>query len=173
MPIPGPSAVIAALSVSGLPTNRFVFEGFLPAKSQARKSHLESLQNETRTQIFYESPHRILDCLDDLLDVMGPDRDLFIARELTKKFETSYLASVADCLDRMKKDPVQQKGEFVLVLAGRNKEAQTEKQLREGLRVLQLLVSELPLNRAARLASEITGAPKNTLYRSAVQDKQS
>jgi len=172
VPIPGPSAVIAALSVSGLPSDRFVFEGFLPARSQARKSHLEALQNEPRTLVFYESPHRILDCLEDLLDVMGPDRDLFIARELTKKFETSHLASITECLARLQEDAVQRKGEFVLVLAGKSKDSQKQTQLREGLRVLQLLASELPLTRAARLAAQITGAPKNALYRSALQDEQ-
>jgi len=172
VPIPGPSAVIAALSVSGLPSDRFVFEGFLPARSQARKAHLGSLKNEPRTLIFYESPHRILDCLKDLRDVMGPDRDLFIARELTKKFETSQLASITDCLTRLQEDPVQRKGEFVLVLAGKSKGEQKEIQLREGLRVLQLLVAELPLNRAARLAAEISGAPRNALYKSALEDQQ-
>lgn len=171
IPIPGPSAVIAALSVSGIPSDRFVFEGFLPARRQARKARLELLQHESRTLIFYESPHRIVDSLEDLLGVLGPARELYIGRELTKKFETSYLGDVAACLQWIKSDPVQQKGEFVLVLAGVSKDIQKRTQMREGLRVLQLLSAELPLNRAAKIAAEITGASKNALYRVALQNQ--
>jgi len=169
IPIPGPTALIAALCVSGLPTDRFVFEGFLPARKQARRSHLELLKDEVRTVIFYESPHRIIDCLQDLLVVMGPERSLFIGRELTKKFETSYLGSIVDCLARLKSDPQQQKGEFVLVLGGASKKGDEEVRLREGLRVLQLLVDEMPLNRAAKIAAQISGAPRNALYRAALR----
>lgn len=171
VPIPGPSAVIAALSVSGLPSDRFVFEGFLPARSQARLTHLKSLQNEPRTMIFYESPHRIMDCLKDMCDIMGAGRELFIARELTKKFETSLRGGIAECLHRLEQDPVQRKGEFVLVLAGESREARKEAQLSEGLRVLQLLVADLPLKRAARLAAEISGASKNALYQAALKNE--
>jgi 16S rRNA (cytidine1402-2'-O)-methyltransferase len=169
VPVPGPSAVITALSVSGLPTDSFLFEGFLPARKQARRSQLEALKNEVRTTVFYESPHRIVDCLQDLSAVMGPERPLYIGRELTKKFETSYLGGIAECLERLESDPQQQKGEFVLVLAGADKEGLKEMQLREGLRVLKLLVDEVPLNRAAKIAAAITGAPRNALYRAGLQ----
>lgn len=173
VPIPGPSAVITALSVSGLPTDSFLFEGFLPARRQARRSQLESLKNEGRTMVFYESPHRIVDCLQDLSAVMGPERPLYIGRELTKKFETSYLGGIAECLEKLESNPQQQKGEFVLVLAGADKEGLKEMQLQQGLRVLQLLVDELPLNRAAKIAAEVTGAPRNALYRAGLQSESS
>ena len=170
VPIPGPSAVVAALSVSGLPSDRFVFEGFLPARGQSRKVRLADLVEEERTLIFYESPHRIVDCLEDLLEVMGPERELYLGRELTKKFETSRLANVAEILRWVREEPQQKKGEFVLVLAGKPRAATKEAQLLEGLRVLNLLAGELSLKSAARLAAGITGAPRNALYKAALKN---
>ncbi|MCB1672193.1 MAG: 16S rRNA (cytidine(1402)-2'-O)-methyltransferase [Gammaproteobacteria bacterium] len=169
LPIPGASAAIAALSVSGLPSDRFLFEGFLPARSQARITRLDQLAQEDCTLIFYESPHRIVDCLEDLLTVVGPERELYLGRELTKKFETSRLGRVAEILAWVRADPQQRKGEFVLVLAGRKRADSREEKIHEGLRVLQLLAPELSLKRAARLAADITGAPKNLLYQAALQ----
>ncbi len=169
IPLPGPSAVIAALCVSGLPSDRFIFEGFLPARSRSRQDRLGSLVDEQRTMIFYESPHRIIDCLEDFQTIMGADRELFIARELTKRFETTLLANVAECLRWVCSDPQQQKGEFVLVLAGMSKTRRKSGELDEGLRILRLLEDDVPLKRAARLAADISGAPRNALYRAALQ----
>ena len=169
IPLPGPSAVIAALCVSGLPSDRFIFEGFLPARSRSRQDRLGSLVDEQRTMIFYESPHRIIDCLEDFQTIMGADRELFIARELTKRFETTLLANVEECLHWVCSDPQQQKGEFVLVLAGMSKTRRKSGELDEGLRILRLLKDDVPLKRAARLAADISGAPRNALYRAALQ----
>jgi len=168
VPIPGPSALTAALSVSGLPSDRFVFEGFLPAKREPRRARLAALESEERTLILYESTHRIVDCLTDLAEVMGPDRDLFLGRELTKMFETSSLTSVGECLQWLQREPNQRKGEFVLVVAGKPRIAESERTLREGLRVLDLLADELSLKSAARLAADISGAPRNALYKAAL-----
>lgn len=169
IPLPGPSAVIAALCVSGLPSDRFIFEGFLPARSRPRQDRLGSLVDEQRTMIFYESPHRIIACLEDFQTIIGADRELFIARELTKRFETTLLANVEECLHWVCSDPQQQKGEFVLVLAGMSKTRRKSGELDEGLRILRLLEDDVPLKRAARLAADISGAPRNALYRAALQ----
>jgi len=170
IPVPGPSALVAALSVSGLPGNRFVFEGFLPAKRKARRTALGRLVEEQRTLVFYESPHRIVETLEDMSEILGGQRQLYIGRELTKKFETSYLASLSECLNWVKLDSYQQKGEFVLVLAGDSGATPKSRQLREGMKVLAILADELPLNKAARLAAQISGAPRNALYQAALKD---
>ncbi len=170
VPIPGASAVIAALSVSGLPSDRFVFEGFLPARTRSRITRLKELAGEARTLIFYEAPHRIVESIEDLKTVMGSDRELCLGRELTKKYETSRLATLAEVLDWLRSEPQQQKGEFVLVLAGQPRVDQRDEKMREGLRVLRMLSSDLSLNRAARLAAEITGASRNALYKAALHE---
>ena len=163
-PLPGACAAIAALSVAGLPSDRFVFEGFLPAKSAARRARLETLRADTRTLIFYESSHRIADALDDFAAVFGGGRRAVIARELTKLFETVLDGALADLTARIKADANQQRGEFVVLVAGAGDEADAAR-LAEGRRVFELLRKDLPPGRAAKLAAEITGAPRNALYR--------
>jgi len=162
-PVPGACAAIAALSVAGLPSDRFVFEGFLPAKPTARRAHLQALVTETRTLIFYESSHRIVEALDDLAAVFGSDRRAVIARELTKLFETVLDDSLSGLVARVKADANQQRGEFVVLVAGAGDDAAAAR-LAEGRRVFELLRKDLPTGRAAKLAAEITGAPRNALY---------
>jgi 16S rRNA (cytidine1402-2'-O)-methyltransferase len=168
-PLPGACAAIAALSVAGLPSDRFVFEGFLPAKSPARRAQLETLRTETRTLIFYESSHRIVETLDDFLAVFGADRQAVLARELTKLFETVFAGTLAELIARVTGDSDQQRGEFVLLLAGADEDADAARLL-AGRRVFDLLRRELPPGRAAKLAAEISGAPRNALYASAAAD---
>lgn len=162
-PLPGPCAAIAALSVAGLPSDRFVFEGFLPAKSSARRAHLQTLRTEMRTLIFYESSHRIVDALDDLVAVFGGTRRAVLARELTKLFETVLDDTLHGLARRVAADADQQRGEFVLLIAGADADADAAR-LAEGQRVFALLRAELPPSRAARLAAEITGASRKQLY---------
>lgn len=161
-PVPGPCAAIAALSVAGLPSDRFVFEGFLPAKSAARRERLVELAVESRTLVFYESSHRVRECLDDLAVAFGAGRPAVLARELTKLFETVIDASLGELAARVVADPDQQRGEFVLLVAGQP-EAE-DALLVEGRRVFTLLREELPPARAAKLAAAITGAPRKQLY---------
>lgn len=163
VPVPGASAMLAALSVSGLPSDRFVFEGFLPAKSAARKKRLEALVGEGRTLIFYEAPHRLLDTLADMRDVFGEQRFVVLARELTKTFETIRGDQLGDLLKWVEGDPNQQKGEIVLLVHGFASEGEEETEA-EGRRVLKLLLEELPLSQASALAAKITGGKKKPLY---------
>ena len=161
--VPGPSACIAALSVAGLPTDRFVFEGFLPSKHTARCRRLEVLKDEPRTLVFYESSHRIRECIADMATMIGGEREAVIARELTKTFETSRGGTLRELLDWLLGDNNQQRGEFVIMLHGRPERAADE--LHSGdRRVLEVLLEELPLKQAASLAARITGVPKNRLY---------
>lgn len=162
-PIPGPSAAIAALSVAGLPSDRFVFEGFLPAKSSARRERLQQLAADSRTLIFYESSHRIVESLRDMIEVFGADREAAVARELTKLFETVLDAPLSQLLDKVTADPNQQRGEFVVLVAGASGD-DADQVLAEGRRVFALLRDELPAARAAKLAAAITGAPRKALY---------
>lgn len=164
-PLPGPCAAIAGLSVAGLPSDRFVFEGFLPSKSAARRSQLESLLAETRTLIFYESSHRIVEALEDFASVFGTQRKVVLARELTKRFETVLDGTPAELVERIKADPDQQRGEFVVLLAGADASEEAAR-LADGLRVYKILIRELAPSRAAKLAAEITGAPRKSLYSS-------
>jgi 16S rRNA (cytidine1402-2'-O)-methyltransferase len=161
-PVPGPSAVVAALSVAGLPSDRFVFEGFLSAKAGARRSRLAELAGEPRTLIFYESSHRIAESLQDMRDVFGAGREAVVARELTKLFETVLGAPLAQLVQTVQGDPNQQKGEFVVMVAGRDETE--DDRLAEGLRVFGILKDELPPAKAAKLAAAITGAPRKALY---------
>jgi 16S rRNA (cytidine1402-2'-O)-methyltransferase len=165
--IPGPCAAIAALSISGIASDRFVFEGFLPAKSGARRERLAALAGETRTMIVYESSHRIADALADIAAVLGSERPLCLARELTKLYEQSHRATAADMLAWLQADPHRSRGEFVLVIGGAP--ANDDPRDAEGERVLKLLLKELPASRAARLAAEISGARKKELYALALQ----
>jgi 16S rRNA (cytidine1402-2'-O)-methyltransferase len=170
VPVPGPSALTAALSVAGLPTDRFSFEGFLPAKQAARQQRLLELKDTTVTLVFYESSHRILASLGDMLAVFGAARDATLARELTKTFETIRQASLAELHAWVTADSDQQKGEFVILVHGAAKpdttaiDAATEQ-------MLTVLMAELPLRQAASLAAQISGLGKNVLYEHALQLK--
>jgi 16S rRNA (cytidine1402-2'-O)-methyltransferase len=161
-PVPGACAAIAALSVAGLPSDRFVFEGFLPPKAAARRSRLQELAGDRRTLIFYESSHRVLESLTDMRDVLGPERMGVVARELTKLFETVLDNSLADLVERVAADPNQQRGEFVILIAGCGEDV--DDRLAEGRRVFALLREELPAAKAAKLAAAISGAPRKALY---------
>lgn len=164
VPIPGPSALISALSVAGLPTDRFVFEGFLPSKSSARQQRLHDLATETRTLVFFEAPHRLLDCIEDMITIFGAQRIATLAKELTKLFETVYQDTLENIRDWLIAELTRQKGEFVLVIQGA---PLLDKQCinAEAERIFQLLRQELPQKQAARLASQITGVSQNALYK--------
>ncbi|SIT09360.1 16S rRNA (cytidine(1402)-2'-O)-methyltransferase [Neptunomonas antarctica] len=170
VPIPGCCAVITAMCAAGLPTDRFVFEGFLPAKRSGRQQKLSEIIGETRTVIYYESTHRILDSLQDMIDVFGPDRYVVLARELTKTFETIHGDHVQALLEWVKQDHNQQKGEFVVLIQG------VEPVVMEGfsaetLKVLDIMLAELPVKQAAALTAKITGEKKNALYQEALARK--
>jgi 16S rRNA (cytidine1402-2'-O)-methyltransferase len=162
-PVPGPCAAIAALSVAGLPSDRFVFEGFLAAKASARRERLGALVAESRTLIFYESGHRIVDALKDMRAVFGAQREGVVARELTKIFETVLDAPLGELVERVEADANQQRGEFVVLVGGASGEA-ADATLAEGRRVFALLCEEMSPAHAARMASRITGAPRKQLY---------
>ena len=164
IPVPGACAAIAALSVAGLPSDRFVFEGFLPPKAAARRSRLQELAGDARTVIFYESSHRVAESLADMRDVFGADREAVLARELTKLFETVLGEPLAELAAMVATDPDQQRGECVILVAGRGEEADAK--LAEGRRVFTILRDELPPAKAAKLAAAISGAPRKELYRS-------
>lgn len=161
-PVPGACAAIAALSVAGLPSDRFVFEGFLPAKASARRDHLAQLAGETRTLVFYESSHRIAESLADMRAAFGDERPAVLARELTKLFETVLDGNLAGLQRKVDTDDNQRKGEFVVIVQGAGEDA--DAQIAEGRRVYALLNAHLPPSAAAKLAAEITGAPRKALY---------
>ncbi|HEY0634392.1 MAG TPA: 16S rRNA (cytidine(1402)-2'-O)-methyltransferase [Gammaproteobacteria bacterium] len=161
VPVPGASALIAALSVSGLPTDRFSFEGFLPAKRGARTARLEQLKRETRTLAFYEAPHRIEECLEDAVAAFGEERDAVLARELSKTWETLLALPLGKLLERVHSDPDQRRGEIVLLIAGAEMGDEVEEEAR---RIALVLAEELPVKQAAALAAKISGARKNALY---------
>lgn len=168
-PVPGACALIAALSAAGLASDRFIFEGFLPAKGAARKARLQALAEESRTLIFYEAPHRLLECLADLREVFGAQRQAVLGRELTKTFETLKGAPLAELHEFVAQDSNQQRGECVLLVAGWQAPEGEEALSAPVLRVLDLLLDELPVKRAAALAAEITGVRKNLLYQKALE----
>jgi 16S rRNA (cytidine1402-2'-O)-methyltransferase len=161
-PIPGPSALVAALSVAGLPSDRFVFEGFLPAKPGARRERLAQLAVEPRTLIFYESSHRIEDALADAAAAFGGERPAALARELTKLFETVLDGPLDALLAQVRADPNQRKGEFVLLVQGAGEGADAK--IAEGRRIYARLSEHLPPSTAAKLAAELSGAPRKALY---------
>src|SRR5690606_1845125 len=161
-PVPGPSALIAALSVAGLPSDRFAFEGFLPAKASARRERLVALAGEPRTLIIYESSHRIDAMLADAVAAFGGERRAVLARELTKLFETVLDGTLAQLHARVVADADQRKGEFVVMVEGAGDDG--DARLVEGRRVYALLNAHLPPSAAAKLAAEITGAPRKALY---------
>lgn len=165
VPVPGASALLAALCVSGLATDRFTFEGFLPAKSGARRSQLSALADESRTLVFFESSHRIADSLVDLAEVLGEEREATLARELTKQFETVRRAALAELRDWVREDSNQQRGEFVLVVSGAREREAGEAELRT---LLEALLDELPPRRAAAVAAKLAGVKKNQAYQVAL-----
>ena len=161
-PVPGPSALVAALSVAGLPSDRFVFEGFLPAKAKARREHLQALAAEPRTMIFYESSHRIEETLADMAMAFGNDRPAVVARELTKLFETVLDGGLAGLARRVREDANQRKGEFVVLVQGAPEAADAK--VAEGRRLYARLCEHLPPSTAAKLAADLSGAPRKALY---------
>lgn len=161
-PVPGACAAIAALSVSGLPSDRFVFEGFLPPKSAARRARLQDLVEDSRTLIFYESSHRVAESLADMRDVFGATREAVLARELTKLFETVLGEPLEVLARRVAEDPDQQRGECVILVHGRPDQA--DARVAEGRRIFAILREELPPTKAAKLAASISGAPRRALY---------
>lgn len=164
VPVPGACAAIAALSAAGLPSDRFVFEGFLPARSNARAARLQALAQEARTLVFYEAPHRLLESVLAMAEVFGGERQAVLARELTKTFETIHGASLAELAQWIATDSNQQRGECVLLVEGLNEKAGKDAVDAESQRILKLLVAELPLKKAAALVAQITGVRKNLLY---------
>ena len=169
IPIPGANAAIAALSVAGLPTDSFLFIGFLPAKAVARSDKLRQLQESPHTLVCYEAPHRVLACLQDMCRELGPDRPAVLARELTKMHETVFSGDLARLCEFVSSDANQQRGEIVILVEGaREQKDATEA---EASRVLDILLRDLSLKQAASLAAEITGAKKNQLYQQALQKK--
>ena len=162
IPIPGPSSLLAALSVAGLPTDRFVFEGFLPAKTAARRERLRALAREERTLVFFEASHRIAETLADLAAEFGGERPAVIARELTKRFEEIQGAPIGDLVMWLEVDVNRQRGEFVLVVQGAV--AASEADTPENRRLLAALLSELPVSRAVVAAAKLTGLRKKPLY---------
>ena len=161
-PVPGACAAIAALSVAGLPSDRFVFEGFLPAKAAARRERLQRLAGETGTLVFYESSHRIAESLADMAAAFGDERPAVVARELTKLFETVLDGTLAQLRAAVEADDNQRKGEFVVMVQGAADDE--EAQLAHGRRVYAKLSEHLPPSTAAKLAAELTGAPRKALY---------
>ncbi|PZW67818.1 16S rRNA (cytidine1402-2'-O)-methyltransferase [Pseudomonas sp. URMO17WK12:I1] len=172
VPVPGACALIAALSAAGLPSDRFVFEGFLPAKTVGRRARLELVREEPRTLIFYEAPHRILECLQDMREVFGGERQALLARELTKTFETLQGMPLEQLCEWVAADANQQRGECVVLVAGWQAPEDEAAVSVEALRVLDLLLAEMPLKRAAALAAQITGVRKNLLYQAALDRQQ-
>jgi 16S rRNA (cytidine1402-2'-O)-methyltransferase len=166
VPIPGPSAAITALSAAGLPTDRFVFEGFLPAKTQQRQEHLESLQTESRTLIFYESPHRLRDTLQDLAEVWGSDRQIVLGRELTKLYEEFWRGTIAEAIAHYSQREPQ--GEYTLVVAGipASQPQLTEEQLKAELKLL--INQGISRSQASRQLAKFTSLPRRQLYQLAL-----
>ena len=160
--VPGPSAVTAALSVAGLPTDRFAFEGFLPVKSAARKKRLEALGPETRTLVFFESSHRIEATLADMKQVFGAQRQAAVCRELTKKFETVLRGTMSELHEELVRDPNQGRGEFVVIVGGQEDDAGTA--LSGAHRMALALLEFLPASQAARVAAQLNGVPRRDVY---------
>lgn len=161
-PVPGACAAIAALSVAGLPSDRFAFEGFLPAKASGRRERLNRLASATATLVFYESSHRIEESLTDMVAIFGGDRPAVLARELTKLFETVLDGDLAGLLEQVKADPNQRRGEFVVMVQGAGDDEAA--QIAEGRRLYAKLNEHLPPSAAAKLAAELSGAPRKALY---------
>lgn len=171
-PVPGASSVVAALSAAGLPTDRFSFEGFLPAKQAARQKALVALAQDPRTLVFFESPRRVVETLTDMVAAFGADREAAVARELTKAFETIRQQPLGELLAWLTTEPGQQRGEFVLLVAGYRASEQGQ-DVQGAERMLRILLAELPVRQAVQLAGELTGLPRNQLYDLALRLRQS
>ena len=170
IPIPGANAALAALSAAGLPAPHFLFYGFLPNKSAARCRQLQDLAVLPYTLVFYEAPHRILECVADLQSVIGGERQIVLAREITKLFESIHRCTLAEAMDWLHADPNNQRGEFVLLVSGAME--QQEGLDAEAERILSVLLQDLQLKQAVQLAVQITGAGKNELYQRALEIKE-
>jgi 16S rRNA (cytidine1402-2'-O)-methyltransferase len=168
VPIPGASAMIAALSVCGLTTNRFSFEGFLSAKAKHRLDQLELLKHESRTMIFYEAPHRVMACLKDMEKIFGEDRQVVIARELTKVFESIHGAPLSELIAWIEEDENRKRGEIVLIVEGSPIKLEQENKVAVD-DVLKILLDDLPLKQAVELAAKLSGKRKNELYQQALE----
>jgi len=171
VPIPGACAAIAALSASGLPTEQFIFEGFLPSKATQRKQRLQALSSETRTLIFYEAPHRVVEFFNDLITVFGPEREAVLAKELTKTFEKVMAGTLPELKNWLEADVARVQGEFVILIHGAvaaTEDADAEIAIRN---TLKILANELPLKQAVALTAQLTGAKKNWVYELALQSK--
>lgn len=167
VPVPGACAAIAALSVAGLPTDRFAFEGFLPAKPAARRAQLQDLANEARTLVFYEGPHRIAETLQDLASVFGDDRPASVSRELTKHFESTYRGTLAELVLAAKQDADMERGEIVIVVAGRS-DTRAQSML-DSEQLLRALLDEVSPSQAAKIAARLTGSKRGDLYEIALR----
>ena len=166
VPVPGPSALITALSAAGLPTDRFLFEGFLPHKTGGRRERLEAVANETATLVFYESRHRILETLSIMADVLGEERHACVARELTKTFESFYSGTLCSLVTQLSGDDNNQKGEFVVMVSGNPEPVQVG--ALETEKLLKLLLAELPPKKAAAVLAEMAGGSKKEWYQQAL-----
>ena len=164
-PAPGPSALTTALSCAGIPPGKFLFEGFAPARAEARRKQLTALAGATHTLVFYEAPHRIKAFLADAASIFGADREACVARELTKKFETIRQGTLGGLLDWMEQDPDQSRGEFVVIIAGAEQAPADKAEL---TRLLQVLLKSLSLKQAVRIATDLSGAGRNEVYELAV-----
>jgi 16S rRNA (cytidine1402-2'-O)-methyltransferase len=165
--IPGACAAIAALSVAGLPTARFIFEGFLPAKTAARSERLEQLAREQRTLIFYEAPHRLTEVLRDMTQIFGAERSASISRELTKRFETTYSGTLAQLRDAAERDSDMSRGEIVIVVSGAPSTSTALELDSDAL--LRALLEELSPSQAAKVAAHVTGGKRSELYEAALR----
>ena len=164
VPLPGACAAITALCASGIASDRFCFEGFLPAKSKARKDKLENIVEEDRTLIFYESTHRILDTLEDMQSVLGDERYIVLAREITKTWETITGNTIKNLREWLLEDPNRTKGEMVLIVEGKPKSDNNDEISSQAVKALELIAEELPLKKAAAIVAELYGYKKNALY---------
>ena len=172
VPIPGASAIVTALSIAGLPTDRFTFEGFLPAKNIGRNKALLANLKEPRTQVYYESSHRISVTIDALVEIFGAERKVVLARELTKLYEQVYRGDLQGLQHWINDDAMHRKGEFVLMVAGYAEEIDSDEINSSTEELLKILVDELPVKQAAVLAAKITGRKKNELYKQAMELKK-
>ena len=164
VPLPGACAAITALCASGIASDRFCFEGFLPAKSKARKDKLENIAEEDRTLIFYESTHRILDTLEDMQSVLGEERYIVLAREITKTWETITGNTIKNLREWLLEDANRTKGEMVLIVEGKPKSDNNDEISPQAVKALELIAEELPLKKAAAIVAELYGYKKNALY---------
>jgi 16S rRNA (cytidine1402-2'-O)-methyltransferase len=169
VPIPGPSAIITALSACGLPTNKFIFEGYLPAKKEARKKCLKELVSESRTLIFYEAPHRIRESIQDMHDVFGSERRVTIARELTKQYEQIVRDNLSVINEKLVSEEIKHKGEFAVIVEGAQEISITDKEV---LRINQILSEKLAPKEAAGLTAKISGKKKNEVYQMVLESSE-